>query len=78
MQNLRIERLWVEVNARVNYPIKNALQSMEADGSIDMDSEEIKFYVSNVSRKLATLGLENVVRSWNYHPIPGTVEYYHI
>ncbi|CAB3986700.1 Hypothetical predicted protein [Paramuricea clavata] len=66
-----IERLWVEVNARVNYPIKNALQSMEADGSIDMDSEEMKFHVSNVSRKLATLGLENVVRSWNYHPIPG-------
>ena len=44
---------------------------MDADGFIDMDSEETKFCVSDVSRRMASLSLEEVVKSWNWHPIPG-------
>ncbi len=73
LKNLRIERFWVEVNARVNYPIKNALRQMEEDGFIDMEIEETKFCVSSVCRKLAVVGLNEVVQSWNWHTIPGTV-----
>ena len=62
----------MEVSARVNYPIKNALQQMEEDGFIDMEVEETKFCVSYVSRKLAAMGLNEVVQSWNWHRIPGT------
>jgi hypothetical protein len=31
----------VEVNARVNYPIKNALRKMEENGLIDMELEDV-------------------------------------
>ena len=68
---MRIERFWVEVNARVNYPIKNALRNMEEADEIDMDLEETKFCVSAVAKKFAKLGLEQVVHSWNNHPITG-------
>ena len=51
LKNLRIERFWVEVNARVNYPIKNALWHMEQRGNFDMELEDTKFYVSSVTLK---------------------------
>ncbi|KAK3737609.1 hypothetical protein QZH41_010509, partial [Actinostola sp. cb2023] len=70
-KNLRIERFWVEVNARVNYPIKNALRSMEEVDMIDMDIDETKYCVSAVSLLIAKFGMQQVVESWNYHPIPG-------
>lgn len=53
LQNLRIERFWVEVNAHVNYPIKNTLQNMEESGITDTELEATKFFVSNVTLKMA-------------------------
>ena len=41
-----IERMWVEVNARVNYPIKRALQEMSDSGELDMDNEVHKYCTS--------------------------------
>ena len=38
-----------------------------------MEVEKTKFCVSAVSRKLATIGLNDVVQSWSNHPIPGIV-----
>ena len=70
-QNLRIERFWVEVNARINYPIKNALRDMEERGAIDMELQDTKFYVSTVTLKVARIGMERTVAAWNYHTIPG-------
>ena len=61
----------MEVNARVNYPIKNALRDMEQRGVIDMELECTKFYVSSVSLRVASVGMQRTVNAWNYHPISG-------
>ena len=36
LQNLTVERLWPQVNSRVNYPIKWILVKMEEDEVIDI------------------------------------------
>lgn len=36
-QNHAVERLWVEMNCRTNYPVKRALVQMENEGVIDME-----------------------------------------
>ena len=66
-----VERIWPEVNARVNYPIKQILVNMDNDGIIDMDNESHKFSVSSVGCVVASYGLHQVVLSWNEHPIAG-------
>ena len=52
-----MERLWVKVNCRTNYPIKRALVQMENDGVIDMEDEVTKFCVSWVAKKVVEVGL---------------------
>ena len=42
-QNHRVERLWPEVNQRINYPIKRVLIEMESN---DMENEVTKFCLS--------------------------------
>lgn len=71
LKNLRIERFWVEVNARVNYPIKNALRDMEQRGVIDMEFEDTQFFVSSVTLRVAKVGMQRTVEAWNHHSIPG-------
>lgn len=61
----------MEVNARVNYPIKNALRDMEQRGIIDMEFEHTQFYVSSVTLRVARVGMQRTVQAWNHHPIPG-------
>lgn len=61
----------MEVNARINYPIKNALRDMEERGGIDMELQDTKFYVSTVTLKVARIGMQRTVAAWNYHTIPG-------
>ncbi|XP_057295144.1 uncharacterized protein LOC130623656 isoform X2 [Hydractinia symbiolongicarpus] len=70
-RNLPIERFWVEVNGRVNYPIKSILVDMDNSLIIDMDNNIHKFCVSFVTCKVANFGLQTLVRAWNCHPIPG-------
>ena len=41
--------MWVEMNQRVNYPIKRALNSMVNDEQLDMEDEITKFSVSYVT-----------------------------
>ena len=61
----------MEVNARVNYPIKNALRHMEQQGIIDTELEDTKFYTSSVALRVARVGMRQTVQAWNHHPIPG-------
>ena len=68
---MSIERLWVEVNVRVNCPIKRILVQTDINEMIDMNDDIHKFCVSFVSIQVASFGLETVVASWNEHIIPG-------
>ncbi len=65
-----IERIWVEVNHRVTYPVKRVITAMEDQGVMDMSRNETKFAVSTVLSKVCEVGLRRFVGAWNSHPIP--------
>ena len=67
--NHRVERLWMEVNQRVNYPI---LVALEANGRLDLSNVVVKFCVSYSTIKVLAEPLLLLVESWNNHRIPGT------
>lgn len=71
-ENLTIERVWPEVNARVNYPIKRILVDLEERGIIDVTNEHVMFCVSWFTCEVAKVGMERFVASWNSHKIKGT------
>ena len=57
--------MWIEVNTRVNYPIKDILSNLFGSDKIDMGNEVTKFCISWVSCNLRKYGLTNIVQSWN-------------
>ena len=67
-----VERIWVEVNGRVNYPIKAVLIEMEENGEIDLCCEHVKFCVSWYTMHVAHIGTSTFVAAWNEHRIPGS------
>ncbi|XP_019859201.1 PREDICTED: uncharacterized protein LOC109587405 isoform X2 [Amphimedon queenslandica] len=69
--NHSVERMWVEINGRVNYPIKSCLISLQESGEINMEDEHVKFCVSWFSIRVANVGTAMAVSSWNHHRIPG-------
>jgi len=70
-QNHKVERMWPEVNQRVNYPIKAALvELMDAD-ALNVDDDVTKFCLSNLCIQLAEVGIQQFVESWNAHRVPG-------
>jgi hypothetical protein len=75
VQNHKVERIWPEVNQRVNYPIKGALVEMVDREIINIDDDIQKFCVSNLCLKLAELGINRVVSSWNAHRVPGKKQF---
>ena len=73
-QNLTIERVWPEVNARVNYPIKRILVDLEEKGILqilDMNNECIQLCVSHFSCQVAKVGMQRFVDAWNFHRMKG-------
>ena len=70
-QNHTIERLWVEVNARINYPIKCVLIKLVEDEHISMDNSTHQYGVSWLTIHIANIGIKLFVSSWNSHRIPG-------
>lgn len=69
-ENNIIERMWVEVNSRVNYPLKSALNRFIQQGDIDFSSEYTKYAVSWVTCRVSYVGLKRFVDAWNHHSIP--------
>lgn len=66
-----VERIWVEVNARINYPIKAVLLDMLENGNFSLDIDLDKYCVSWFTIQVAAAGVELFVTAWNSHPIPG-------
>lgn len=65
------ERMWLEVNPRINYPIKRQLCEIQRQDDIDFDHPVTMFYVSWVTMYVANDAAEHLIHSWNHHRIPG-------
>ena len=70
-QNHRVERMWPEVNQRINYPVKRVLVEMESNGEIDMADPIVKFCVSWTTITVIQPAVLTFVNAWNSHTIPG-------
>ena len=70
-QNHRAERIWPELNQRVNYPIKRILITMENEEEINMGDEVTRFCTSWVTIWTMKGAIEQFIEAWNFHRIPG-------
>ena len=69
-ENHVIERIWVELNRRVTYPLKRVLTDMDNEEEIDLDSSLVKFCVSTVTQEVAKVGMNRMIMAWNAHALP--------
>ena len=65
-----IERIWVELNQRVAYPVKRVVSSMDNDGHINMDDPITKFSISSVLLRVCEVGMKRFISAWNSHSVP--------
>ena len=70
-QNHRAERIWPEINSRINYPVKAVLISMENEKIVDMRNPIHKFAVSWVTIRVVASPIASFIQAWNSHRIPG-------
>lgn len=70
-QNHRAERIWPEINQRINYPVKRVLTDMENNEDINMGDAVTKFCVSWVTIHVMQDAINTFIQSWNNHRIPG-------
>ena len=69
--NHRVERMWVEINQRINYPVKQILVAMEGSDEVDMTDDIVQFCVSWTTINTIASALSRFVLAWNNHRIPG-------
>ena len=71
-ENNVAERMWPEVNQRINYPVKRAMNEIiETDdaGIFDIENHTFKFCVSWMMLHITKTVF--FVKSWNCHHVPG-------
>ena len=61
IQNHIVERIWPEVNIRVNYPLKTALMQLFDQEELDMDNGPVRYCVSNLTGQLWQIGFTQLV-----------------
>ena len=71
IQNHMAERFWVEINGRVNYPIKSVFIKMQESGELDMDCATHQFCTSWYTLRVASVGCYYAIEAWNNHPVQG-------
>ena len=76
LQNHTIERIWCEVNQRVNYPIKSILNDMLDKGDVSLDDPGVQYCVSWFVMQVANAGISLFILPWNNHRIPGSYIFY--
>jgi len=67
--------MWVEVNARVNYPIKTVLIQMEQRDQLNLNCNHERYCISWFTMRVAHIGTTSFVQAWNNHRIPGKQKY---
>eukprot|EP00111_Clytia_hemisphaerica_P017968 TCONS_00053190-protein len=71
-ENYVVERFWPEVNSRVNYPLKRALNQL-AEMHYDLTDPLSKFCISWVTLFVVKDSAQHLVNSWNHHRVPGSL-----
>ena len=61
----------MEVNSRVNYPLKRILIEMSEDGDIQLNNTLHMFAVSWFTMQVANCGMKLFVNARNQHPLLG-------
>ena len=66
-----VERMWVEFNTRVNYPVKRVLMDMAEHGDINIAINNSSMHKFCVSIQVVNVGVVLLIKAWNNHAIPG-------
>ena len=65
---------WPEVNSRINYPIKRAMNVIlhsEVNEIFNLGEPVMKYAVSWVMLYVSHDAIQHLLLSWNYHRVPG-------
>ena len=65
---------WPEVNSRINYPIKRAMNAIlhsEVNEIFNLGDPVMKYAVSWVMLYVSHDAIQHLLLSWNYHRVPG-------
>ena len=69
--NYVVERFWPEVNSRVNYPIKRAINILIEQEEFDLEDPVFKYCLSRITLFISFDAVQHFINSWNRHRIPG-------